>query len=916
MHKELISLNCPYCSAPLVELGEEKYLCEYCGEHFESTNTASDQLKSQLDDAEKLMAIGRFEDAAATYRIIIANNDGDVRAYWGAFLCEYGIEYVTGEDGKSHPICHRISRLSALDSPDLKEVLARSVTPEKELYAKQANEIERIRSQTYEISKRQQPCEIFVCGGGSEQEVRICNKLIEEFTNDKRSVFTPLKEMGASIEAYVHPAIESADYMYVVASCADTLVKTESIWRRFMALPNKKLQVVHTGVDEQDFPYNLRRAFQRVEPINAGASDWLGTALKFAEKAKKQTKKEEEHKQPELTKADVERLINSIANQGGRNVEVKSVNEAFIAVLSRIVTGDLSGAESTMLYQLEPFKQGNIETIATLCLELAKMPRCRDEGERRKCVASIGNIAAKIRQNCPQLTIEERGLYGSLTNAKLLVYLAKCFGAIKDYTRQCFVFDLIDYGDLYDTKIINDLITMMLSLGRYEDVKEVLRAVPLLDGDFVLPAYLEKFKSEQKQTVLLGIADKIECTDNIEDDLNRYLADCDDVGVALTVVDIMTRNRTNGKPNKLQVNLIGLGGALSQIKDAAGMRTVLDNYEGRPLDGMTVDKLISIGAHGGAVAANEVLNSLHLTFAITDIGAHNMQMLINNCGINKIKQSLFNFNIDRKLAERLLSDAVTGGNPDRLDTIAVLSERVPVVEMSLYESTLLGSDPLKKEIVKILAPKTGKYATVNKTLERYLCGRDDDYDKREILEYYEDFPLSTRVLELYLNIIPDYYDETYLKCLEKYLSENRGKACELFTKHYELLIEDYETALPIILSYVQFMPEETVLRFVCEFRGLQSIKDEILLNILRYVEKPKKVEVKVNGVECNLLQAYLITLSNPEATMGDVVNALVKSGVKPDDKVVSYGKKMKFRDYIDTADLSAAAKSAIVGVLK
>ena len=101
---------------------------------------------------------------------------------------------------------------------------------------------------------------------------------------------------------------------------------------------------------------------------------------------------------------------------------------------------------------------------------------------------------------------------------------------------------MIDYDRLYDTRIINELISMQFKVGRYDDVKNVLRKVPQMDGDYVLMALLKNFGGEQKQTLLLDIADRMRCTDAVESEINYWLATCDNADIALTVASIMTRN--------------------------------------------------------------------------------------------------------------------------------------------------------------------------------------------------------------------------------------------------------------------------------------------------------------------------------------------------------------------------------------
>ena len=181
---------------------------------------------------------------------------------------------------------------------------------------------------------------------------------------------------------------------------------------------------------------------------------------------------------------------------------------------------------------------------------------------------------------------------------------------------------------------------------------------------------------------------------------------------------------------------------------------------------------------------------------------------------------------------------------------------------------------------------------------------------------YEDFPFSNRALELYLGIMPDVYDETYIKHLKTYLGNNPSSARELFVRHYEALISGYESVLPLILDYAQYVPTDMIVRFVCDFKGEQSVKDSLFMRLLPQIDKPKNVETSTRGAECNLLQAYLLNLRSPSPSTADVVAALRKKGVKAEDKVAAFGKKMKFNDFLASGDVPEAAKREAVKYLK
>ena len=925
-------LKCTTCGGDLSRNDDGILVCDYCGHTYpidfagaqKSRSLASD-LVQNLNEAQNLHMLARFDDAAEIYEAIIQKYPKEILAYWGAFIAEYGVQY-TEHNGKFEPVCHRISRIPATDSQYLKKLYSLCANDvDRQTYRKKADLIEIIRSRAYEISIRQEPYDVFICHSGSGREPEYASQLFSALEEKGFKVFMPQKSVpyGEDEEAYTFSAIQSAEYMLVIAESISGLQKTNNTWGRFVALPDKNIQVLHAGLNESEFPLKLRRKVQyQKAPVNLNAYNWLQSALDFV-------KKTEKGAGGAVNTDEIRRLIEEQAAKRSREIDnivhsmvnvANNIDDAFIAMLSTITTGDSQRADMLLVSQVLRFRNGEngetddlggVQLVAELCVELSKLAKS-SEAERRNIFARISHIAGRLKGGYPVLSEKERKLYPvikSVKRAALLLYLAKSFGAIKDFERQCFVLDLIDYDMPADLRETNEYIAMLFSVGREEDVREFLRTVHSLDGNKILPLILEKFSlGSQKQLVLLSIADKITCTGEISDDLNSYLSDCDDLGVALAVADIMTNNNIGITP-------VGLGGVLSKVKEAEQVKRIIANYGKRPLSGLEVDLFVSIGTNSDEVA-NEVLRYLRYDAGVADLGAHNMRLLINKCNLENIKTNLFEFVLDKKLAEDLFIETVRGNGADRLSTISILSSFVPVVDIQSYAATLLGRDELKKEILKTIAPKTGKFASANKVIEQFLSGDDYDEDKREIFEMFGDFPFSEKALSQYLSLCPDSYYPQYEKLLFKYLDEHPENARTIFAQQYERLIGGYEQVLPRILGYIKFMDNSAVVRFVLDFKGEQSCKDELFLKMIDFLTKPKNIEVNANGAECNLVQAYLLTMRQPSHTTQRVVAELRKAGLKPDEKVVSYNKKFKMNEYVNNSDLKPEIINEINKYLK
>ncbi len=897
-------LECYTCGERLERRADGVYVCPACGNEYRDIKKAEAEIPSQiieqLNSADRDRKMRHFDKALETYDAIIAQNDKLLLAYWGAFLSEYGIEYVK-EGGDYIPRIHLITRIPATQSSYLQHIYDLCSDTESAEYRKKATEIEQLRYRTYQLSLSQEKYDVFICCGDGAGEEQAADSLYEEFTNMGLRVFMPKKSIpyGAqSAEACIFAASESATTMFVVADSIETLEKNDYIWGRFISDDSKKIQVLHGGLNESEFPSRLRKTFQRQAPINLNDRTWLELAKAFVNE-KKEDKSSAQSAQTIVT----ERIIM-------QDRKAEGISEAMTMVLSNLTVGNTDNASRIIYEQFGRLGGDELVPVAVLCTELASLSKCPPQ-ERSRHIDSIQNVGGEIRHKYPTLTLLERGVYGDIKDANLLIYLAKCFGAIKDRARQCFVLDMIDYHNIYNTRTVTELVQMLLTNGRMDEVGEVMRGVSRLDGNALLLSYLKGFDGDsvQKQVNLLAVADKLDITPAVADDINAYLSECDDEGIALSVVYIMNKY---GIP----LSALGLGGALSQIKDGDSAKTILENFGKRPLLNVEVDSLVALAANGGNDVANEVLRHLRYQTGITDLGMYNMQTILNNCDLEKIKIAFFDFNIDKKLATELLVGAIKGNGADRLATVSVLIGNVNNIDIASYEKMLLGGDPLKKEFMKLLAPKTGKYGDANKQIEAFLSGRDTDEDKREIFAMFGDFPFSKRSVELYLDIIPERYDETYIKYLYPYLEENPSEARRLFVKHYERLAEGYGNHLEKILGYVRSYDETGICRFFTEFKGSQSVKDSIVPKITEYADKPKRVEVICGNVQCNLLQAYLLTMREDSARTDATIQYLRKKGMDAGDKIFVGGKKIKFKDYLVSGDVSRRTCELIAAHIK
>ena len=226
----LEQLHCTTCESVLEKLDNGKLKCPHCGNEYDypEKDEVSLEFVGQLNEANGRRVHGHFDEALERYDDLIGSYPDEVFPYWGAFLSDYGIEYV-GEGGAYKPICHRITRQPATGSRYLTKMFELCSPAERESYMRKVDEIEWIRRQTYDISKAQDPYDVYICHGKGKRECETAEALYGALSG-KRVFMEEHVSFGANInrEAYIFPAIESAKCMFVIAEDTASLNETEN----------------------------------------------------------------------------------------------------------------------------------------------------------------------------------------------------------------------------------------------------------------------------------------------------------------------------------------------------------------------------------------------------------------------------------------------------------------------------------------------------------------------------------------------------------------------------------------------------------------------------------------------------------------------------------------------------------------
>lgn len=249
----MIVFKCKMCGGDLNIVGNEKVAeCEYCGTKQTLPKFDDERKEGLYQRAGELLRNGDFDEARNIFEQVIAMDISDAEAYWSVVLCNYGIEYVEDPVSRKRiPTVNRTQFTPIFSDTYYKSALEHADTLQKEIYKREAEAIDEIQKGILNISKNEEPFDVFICYKESDHAGRrtfdsvIATELYNELTRDGYKVFfariTLEDKLGSAYEPYIFAALNSARVMVVLGSkpeyFSSTWVKNE--WSRYLALIKK-----------------------------------------------------------------------------------------------------------------------------------------------------------------------------------------------------------------------------------------------------------------------------------------------------------------------------------------------------------------------------------------------------------------------------------------------------------------------------------------------------------------------------------------------------------------------------------------------------------------------------------------------------------------------------------------------------
>lgn len=298
--------KCKMCGGDLdVIEGKTIAVCESCGSKQTLPRLTDDKKKNMYDRANHFRRNNEYDKAMSIYETILNEDKTDAESYWSLVLCKYGIEYV--EDPKTNqriPTCNRTQYTSVLADENYKAAIEYADSEQKEIYEAEAHEIDAIQKNILEISRKEEPFDIFICYKESDADGKrtpdsvVAQEMYYELTQEGYKVFfsriTLEDKLGTAYEPYIFAALNSAKIMIVVSTKKEYVnaVWVENEWSRFLHMAEKEEDKTLIPAYRDMDPYDLPDEFSHLQALDMSKLGFMQDLLHGIKKIMQEDKEE------------------------------------------------------------------------------------------------------------------------------------------------------------------------------------------------------------------------------------------------------------------------------------------------------------------------------------------------------------------------------------------------------------------------------------------------------------------------------------------------------------------------------------------------------------------------------------------------------------------------------------------------
>lgn len=406
--------KCKMCGGELNISDEKVAVCDYCLTKQTLPRLDDERKANFYDRANHFRRNNDYDKAMAIYEQILSEDNTDAESYWSLVLCTYGVEYV--EDPISHkriPTVNRVQFTPVVSDDNYKNAIKYATPEQKDIYEEEARVIDEIQKKILEISKKEEPFDVFICyketdiQGRRTQDSVLATELYHELVRDGFKVFfsriTLEDKLGQEYEPYIFAALNSSKVMVVLGTKAEHFnapwVKNE--WSRYLSLIRKGERKLLIPAYKNMDPYDLPDEFSHLQAQDMsrlGFMQDLVHGIKKIVDAEKQTSPNTQSFAENTNNVNIDVIIKRIS------MFVEDGNwESADAYCEKVLDIDPENAQAYYYKIFVNYKAKNREELVGKVPELnkntnyLKVLRFGDEEIKKELELLDKDIAARVR---------------------------------------------------------------------------------------------------------------------------------------------------------------------------------------------------------------------------------------------------------------------------------------------------------------------------------------------------------------------------------------------------------------------------------------------------------------------------------------------------------------------------------------
>jgi len=534
------------------------------------------------------------------------------------------------------------------------------------------------------------------------------------------------------------------------------------------------------------------------------------------------------------------------------------------------------------------------------------------------------NIFAQLKKNYETLknqsssiSDDEEALYDFLEEADIYATLILVFDSLNDTSRRDYVSSLLDAKGVYSKAANSNLLSYAIKNSHLDMVDDIISNADNVDVKTALSEILAKYPDgEKKSQNVSRLFDTGALTAEDKSIVEKYISDSQDSKV--TKASVVVSSLGNGMKLGLETTIDNV----LKNSDKEQVDMVVSAICKNKLSDDEVLRLVDFGFSSGSVEISiSVLEHLKQSGQYLLIPAKFLISLLNMDSYSpddkvRILNKCFEFKMDNKALESVVTNYLCyNASPaqDRKTVLACLFEKATSFPTNTVETYVLKSNTdgeEKPNVVSSIFDKGLNVSFFNDLLSKYMNSSIDTAEtKAKVVNVLSDKGLKVDPSS-FIEYICDSSDELpdkmqFIKKMINNGSQLRGDAANKYLEKTTPSAFSSEL-FALIFSTGSTFSAKGLEKYLLEMKDREANKLSNLKTIIEHSSASisslrSQVTHLGNSVDCNLLQAYLLTTTDSLQLATDIVDYFVNQAkIKINAEISVSGSTMKLKKYVSS----------------